>query len=502
MVRAFVANLRAGHNKEGASTITQQVVKNFLLTPEKTFKRKIQEIILARRLEKALTKEDIMTLYLNQIYFGANRYGIEERPRRGLYFGKHAWEISVGEAAVLASLPKEPEPLSRALLDGKHPERIKDRQTYVLNQMVVIGKLKKEDAQKWIDDPIHVVEHPFPALGSAPEFVELAHKELLDEVMKDEPDKKAAEEKLEYLGAHVRTTLDPGLQVTAVKALQDGLRRIDADKKHLAGRPIKELKGDKIDLEIATLAKKLPAGGPIERDEHGHPMIYDAVVTGVHDDKPSLDVDLGKWQGTLSLAGEDEEERFNPKNAKPSERFKPGSVIEVEIANAAKHDLVFAPGPEGAIVVIDIKTRKVRVLVGGFDTKPGGFDRATMARRQPGSTFKPIIYGAAIEKSMKDSGRCRVDEGRRAPREAVHARARDGRRRAAPRQVDAEELRRRGLLGPRQPAHRAREVAQRDLDAARDRRVAGQRRRLREPRRPARRSGQADPGAVDRARLR
>src|SRR5580704_6501456 len=141
MARAFVANLRAGHAKEGASTITQQVVKNLLLTPERSFRRKIQEIILARRLENALTKDEIMTIYLNQIYLGRGRYGIQEAAR--FYFGKDVSQLDVGEAAVLASLPKEPEKLGIALVSMRTSTKVtpmmlyaKERQKYVLGKMV------------------------------------------------------------------------------------------------------------------------------------------------------------------------------------------------------------------------------------------------------------------------------------------------------------------------------------------------------------------------------
>jgi penicillin-binding protein 1A len=409
MVRAFVANLRAGHTKEGASTITQQVVKNFLLTADRTFKRKIQEIILARRLEHALSKQDIMALYLNQIYFGANRYGVEEAAL--YYFGKHASDLDAGEAAALAAMPKEPEVLAKALENGQHPEKAKDRQIYVLNQLVELGKLSHADAQKFIDAPIRVVEHPFPELGSAPEWVDLAKDAVVKQLEAADTDdgsaddkRKRADDRLEMIGAQVRTTLDPKLQEIAQQALQHGLQAID--KKHGAGRAIRKLDADRAKLELAKLAKELPRSGPTTHDEHGKLNVYDAIVTAVHDG--SLDVDLGNWEATLALAGEDEA-RFNAPDAdgktkSAEDRFKVGSVVEVVVVTdaAGKHVVRFAPGPEGAVVILEVKTRKVRAIVGGYTSKVGDFDRATRAHRQPGSTFKPIIYGAAIERTMKD----------------------------------------------------------------------------------------------------
>jgi penicillin-binding protein 1A len=403
MARAFFANLKAGKKTQGASTITQQVVKNLLLTPERTFKRKIQEIILARRLEKSLTKQEIMTLYLNEIYFGAGRYGVEEASL--YYFGKHIGQVNAGEAAVLASLPKEPETLSKALF--KNPQRVKDRQIYVLNNLVKIHKLPQADAAKWINDPIKIVKNAFPDLGTAPEWVDLVKKELV--AMK-------GEKAVESGGSTVRTTLDPSLQIAAQKALQTGLRAADGRLK--VARPKRHV--DNVDAEIGKLAKRLPTSGPKAKET------YDAVVTAVHDDDNEVVVDLGKWPASLVL-GTAEDTRFNPpdsdgKTKTPSQRFKAGDIVEVRVAAApakkkkpegdeapdddeavpaaakhAEHRVSFAPGPEGAVVILDVKTRKVRALVGGYASKVAGFNRATMAKRQPGSSFKAFVYTAAID---------------------------------------------------------------------------------------------------------
>jgi penicillin-binding protein 1A len=404
MFRALVMNLRAGHTTQGASTITQQVVKNLLLTPERTFKRKIQEIILARRLEKSLSKEEIMTLYLNQIYFGAGRYGVEEAAR--FYFGKEISRVNVGEAALLAALPKDPQPLSHALRDQnpQRARRAKDRQIYVLNQLAAMHKITDAEAQKWADQPIQIVKPT--ETNTAPEWVEFARRELLRQHGGDE----AA---LDTLGATVRTTLDSSLQATAQRALQNGLRAFD--KRHGIGRPMRTVKSDKVAGEIAKLAKKLPRGGPAPKES------YDAIVTEVSDDDQEIAVDLGDWKAAIGLGGDDDA-RFNPpdgdgKTRKPSERFKVGDVVSVMLAPAApkaadddddesktkkapkhaKRRVVFSPGPEGAVVIVDVKSRKVRALVGGYASKVAGFNRATMAHRQPGSGFKPFVYTAAID---------------------------------------------------------------------------------------------------------
>jgi len=409
MFRALVTNLRAGHTRQGASTITQQVVKTFLLTPERTFRRKIQEIVLARRLESSLTKQEIVTLYMNQIYFGHGRYGVEEAAR--FYFGKHVGELNVGEAAMLAGLPQSPENIS----PRKNPKRAKERQTYVLNQLAAMQKITIAEAQKWIDAPIRVVDRPFPELGSAPEWVDVARRELLKRYSGDPAAVEAAVDKA---GTTVRTTLDPSLQTLAQKALQDGLRAVD--KHHGVGRAVRSVKPDKIEAEIARLARRLPHGGPVAKE------VYEAVVTQVSDDDHELVVDLGDYPAAVVLGGQDDA-RFNPPDAEgkvraPSARFKPGDVVSVMVAAApaakqkvaeeddepkpakaapaprhAPRRVVFAPGPEGAVVIIDLKSRKVRALVGGYASKVAGFDRATMAHRQPGSAFKPYVYATAID---------------------------------------------------------------------------------------------------------
>ncbi|HVV85072.1 MAG TPA: PBP1A family penicillin-binding protein [Kofleriaceae bacterium] len=389
MIRAAFTNLRSGRTRHGASTITQQVVKNFVLSPERTFKRKIQEIILARRLESELTKKEILTLYMNQIYFGAGRYGVQEAAR--FYFGKDVKDLNVGEMALLAGLPQAPEEI--APYKPKNYPRAKERQTYVLNQLARHGKITAAEAQKWIDQPIQVVARPYPMLDTAPEWVEEVRSDLLSQYGPE----------LDTAGLEVKTTLRPDVQLAARKALDDALRAYDA--RHKLGRPVRQVKADKIDLELAKLAKHLPKGGPKAGD------VYEAIVTGVFDADNELEVDLGNHKAAIVLGGADDE-RWNPpvdgRRKKPSERFARGDVVKVAAAPApadgdkpvaarhGKERVVLAPGPEGALVVLDPHTRDVWAMVGGFAARAAGFDRATMAHRQPGSGFKPIVYAAAL----------------------------------------------------------------------------------------------------------
>jgi penicillin-binding protein 1A len=428
MLRAFIANVRSHHAVQGASTITQQVVKNLLLTPEKSFKRKIQEIILARRLEHALTKQEIITLYVNQINFGRGRYGVQEAAR--YYFGKDIAQVNVGEAAMLASLPKEPERYGKALVSLRNSNEVtkaltdlKGRQGYVLDNLAAMGKLTEADAAKWKAAKIQIIKEPFPELDTAPEWTQLVKNEILVEagcpMQSSNPAWTPACQAALDRGGIVRTTLDPGMQVSAQRALQAGLRAVD--KRHAIGRPLRSIKPDKLDAELAKLGKKM--GGEVFKPD----QIYEGIVTAVHDDDPELELDLGKYPASLRL-GDVIDARFNPpdddgKTKKPSERFKVGDVLQVMVEPGprkkvagddddvkvpapeqklrAPHRVRFAPGVEGAVVIMDVKTRKVRALVGGYHSGVGEFNRATSSKRQPGSSFKPIIYTAAYERAAQ-----------------------------------------------------------------------------------------------------
>jgi penicillin-binding protein 1A len=369
MIRAFWVNLRSGETKQGASTITQQVVKTFLLSPERTFKRKMQEIILARRLEQSLDKDEILTLYLNQIYFGHGRYGVEEASR--FFFGKSAAQLDIGEAALLAGLPQSPERLSPL----KHPEAAKDRQTYVLGQMVRRGHLPQEEAQRWISAPIRVVKETDPYREVAPEVVEIVREEL----------KKKHGDDILRSGGTVKTTIDAELQANARAALHAGLEALDA--RHDYRGPLAKLAPDKVEKKLAQLKKVLPAGGPKAGDS------YEAVVVSVSDEKVELAVDLGGWKGTVPLG---EKGRYNPEGKKPSLRFAANDVVRVRRATQDA-PLELDHGPQGAVVVIDPATRRVLAMVGGYAFQPGQFNRALSAKRQPGSAFKPIVYAAAFD---------------------------------------------------------------------------------------------------------
>jgi len=368
MLRAFFANLRAGKFVQGGSTITQQVVKTFFLSPARTVRRKMQEVILARRLESELTKEEILYLYLNQIYLGHGRYGVQEASR--FYFGRDVDKLELSQIALLAGLPQSPERLS----PFKHPERAKRRQMYVLKQMQQQKVITAAQARRAIEAPIKVVRNRRPYYNVAPEVTDIVRGELVQAF---------GEQKLATLGVEVHTSVDAKLQELARDAVQWGLRAIDARQGFR--KPIRHLKGKRLKRTLARLEKR-HRGGSFTAGKR-----YQAVVTRVDDKEGELTIDLGvrKAQVVLEQSG-----RYNPQGHAPSKRFREGDLIWV---TPEGEQFRFDGGPEAAMVVMEPRSGEVLALVGGYDFVPGSFDRAVAARRQPGSAFKPFVYAAALD---------------------------------------------------------------------------------------------------------
>jgi penicillin-binding protein 1A len=379
MLRALAVNLRAGRTKQGASTITQQVIKNVVLTAERNYERKIKETILARELERTLGKDEIFELYLNQIYLGHGRYGVEEASR--YYFGKKVHDIDLAEAATLAGLVASPERFS-----PRHDEaRSLERRHYVLGQMLEKGFITRELFQAAYDAPLRLAPVSDGESDLAPEAVSYALSQLPALLGKDATKPGSPGQETDAHAGHVvQTSIDPALQAAARKAVRDAL---DA----YAHR-------QKLEAPFTAETRKLwgkPANVPPKPNKPavGH-------VVAVQDDAGSVDVDVGGARCRALLRSE---ERFNPKHLPPSEFTKVGAVLRVvlDAEPAPSPDAPPAPchlalGPEAALVAIDVRTREVRALIGGYDAIPGGLDRATRARRQPGSAFKPFLYSFAL----------------------------------------------------------------------------------------------------------
>ena len=403
IARAALVNLRAGHTRQGASTITQQVVKVMLLDPERTYSRKIREALLARKIERALGKDKILELYINQVNFGHGRYGIEEAARYN--FGKSAKNLSIAEAAMLAGLLPGPEIYS----PHKDMQKALMRRSYVLGQMHDKG---------WLDDARFAAadqEKVTLAVGTdannelCPEIVDYVRK-MLKEI---DPERAAKG------GFTITTTIDPKMQAAARKAVRDDLEALDkrhgwqGPHKGTAPIPVAPTFGGatastgtgtagKTKKDRSAPKKPGPPPGPTPFDGtptfEGH-KAYGGVVEGADDTAGTLDVRVGTVVGTLKLGDYD---RYNPDHLLASVFAPQGARLRVSLLAPVPDDgttkvpLRLEDGPEAAMVAIDNRTRNVLALVGSYESLSGGLDRALQSKRQPGSTFKPIVYSYAL----------------------------------------------------------------------------------------------------------
>lgn len=383
MFRAFYYAVRYDVGLKGTSTITQQVVKNLILTPERTYERKIREIILARELERNLTKDDILFLYLNTIYLGHGVNGVEEAARH--YFGKSADQLTIAESATLAGLTQSPE----GHTPFRHPDRALKRRKYVLEQLWKKGFIeeaayrKAMDAEMDLADPSKVA----PYLGRAPFFVEHVRKFLID---------RYGEEKTFGGGLRVHTTLQVERQLAAKKALRAGLH--DYDKRKNYYRPKKKLAEKTIDDFIAKTQKRIAKRGLKKFS------LYDAVVTSVDPEGETVSLAIGDRSARLELepkarivSGECEEKGLG-------EVLQRGHILRVQVleptTDGTPMTVQFAPGPQAALVAIDPESRHVVSMVGGYDFATNKYDHVSQMERQTGSTFKPFVYAAAIEEQL------------------------------------------------------------------------------------------------------
>jgi len=371
IIRAFVNNLAAGGRKvQGGSTITQQVVKSLLLSPKKSYERKIKEIILSLRLEEQLSKDDILALYLNHIYLGSGAHDIGAASRE--YFGKDPSGLTLAEAAILAGLPQAPSRYS----PFRHWPRAKARQRYVLRRMFEAGFISAEDRDAALVRPIALATRK-GSFRAAPYFVELVRK-LIEE--------KYHTSKVYDLGLRVYTTVDLRLQEAAEAALRKGLR--DLSSRHNAYRTSYR----SMEPEERAIYRKhqvhILRNHTLESD---HP--YEAIVASV--DRGSVEIDVGPYRGILRLTEKDA--GLNPRQ---DDFFLVRLADQDENANPPVFVLDESPPVEGALIAMEPSTGHVLAMVGGYDFHRSQFNRATQAKRQPGSAFKPLVFAAALDANM------------------------------------------------------------------------------------------------------
>ncbi len=387
ILRAVFKNIEAGGIVQGGSTITQQVTKSFLLTPEKSFMRKFKEAILAYRIDQAFTKDEILYLYLNQIYLGQGAYGVESAAE--IYFGKTAQELTLSEMAILAGLPQAPTRYSPI----RYPEKAKQRQIYVLNRMVTEGYITETEAKEAMAAPWKLQ----PIRKSVPD-----HISYYAEHVRRYLESKYGAEALLTNGFKVYTAASVSMHQQAYDAMQAGLR--DLDKRQGYRGPIKHLDPPEIEAFCKVLQEKTP-------DSQIRPgAILTGVVGDVQDAQQRAMVRLGKTVGVLALSDMKWARKPNPDLQggtirKVSDALKTGDVILVRILEpspGAKDSLRVAleqtPAVQAALICLETATGNVRVMIGGKDFNESQFNRAIQAKRQPGSAFKPIVYAAAIDK--------------------------------------------------------------------------------------------------------
>jgi penicillin-binding protein 1A len=397
--RAVVMNLKArvsGGSRKlvGASTITQQVAKNFLLSSEQTAQRKLKEALLAKRIEQTFTKDQILELYLNEIFLGLNSYGVAAAALN--YFGKALDELSVDQMAYLAALPKGP--------NNYHPfkqeQKAIERRNWVLSRMAENGYITEEEAKEYQAKPLGViVESTGARLFAAESFAEEVRRELLQ---------LYGEDKLYNGGLSIRTTLDPKYQIMARQALTRGLLKFDRNRGYRG--PVKSLDLSQdwgaalakmafpSDLEPWTLAVVLE----VDESEARIGLRPHTGPTGTAGSERATGViplELLKWARTA-----DAEAGLGPEIASATQVLKPGEVIYAAPAKEkGRYHLVQMPEIEGALVAMDPHTGRVLALVGGFSYGKSQFNRAVQAMRQPGSSFKPFVYAAALDSGYTPS---------------------------------------------------------------------------------------------------
>ncbi len=393
----YAQNYGSNRRPQGASTITQQVAKNFLLTNEVSFSRKIKEALLAMRIERAYSKDKILELYLNEIYLGFGAYGIAAASL--VYFDKSVNDLTVAEASYLAALPKAPAQLHPV----RNHDRAIERRNYVIDRLLENGWIKQADADKARKEPLVVTNHANAAHTFAGEyFAEEVRRDIFE---------RYGEKKLYEGGLSVRATLDPKIQVMARKTMVAGLVKFDEEQGYRGPLSKLDISGD-WGVKLADV-KSLSDISPWRL----------AVVLETSDQSARIGFQPGRDLGALSKerktgiitldgvrwarpAGGSAKSRTS---TAVSQVLQPGDVIYADPlfkdGNPVEGQYRLRQLPEisGAMVVMDPWTGRVLAMVGGFSFDQSQFNRATQAYRQPGSSFKPIVYSSAIDNGYTPS---------------------------------------------------------------------------------------------------
>jgi penicillin-binding protein 1A len=359
-----------------------------LLTPEKKFSRKIKEFILAKRMEERLTKDEILYLYLNQIYLGGGAYGVQAAAET--YFGKNVEQLNLAEMSMLAGLPKAPNTYSPI----KHLEKARERQAYVLERMTKEGYITPAEADH--ARSTQIVLQPMKKVNNDQSAYFLEHLRI-------QLEQKYGEDQLYKGGLKIYTTMNAGMQRAAYDSLRKGLKEVD--KRQGFRGPAKYLGETEVDAYCSKVEDTIDSV-LLKTGE-----TYQGVVVGFHPEKGEALVRVGERKGVLTRKGMGWAGKLTMTNryGKPEKANKGltlGSVIEVSVVSpelnkeGAQFALDQTPEVQAALVAIDPRSGGVKAMVGGYDFKKSQFNRVMQAKRNAGSAFKPIIYAAALDKGL------------------------------------------------------------------------------------------------------
>lgn len=385
IVRAAIQNLKAREIVQGGSTITQQVIKSLLLSPERSYTRKMKEAILAYRLENHLTKDEILTIYLNQIFLGAGAYGVEAAARD--YFGKQAKDLTLAESALIASLPKAPTRLN----PYRNPQGARHRQIYVLSRLRDLEWITQAEYETAMEEPFELERMPDPSWQHGPYYLEEVRRQLI---------RMFGEDKVYEGGLVVETSADIKHLDAAQSALRQGL--IESTKRRGWQGPLDNIHTE--DRELFLM------GQVIDSDELEQGKWFQVVVTDVSQNRAL--VSFGELKGEIDVSTMSWARTPDPSRAPEEVRaisdsrvvLKEGdlvwaSLIQEKDDGSGLWSLALEQEPivEGAILSADSRTGEVLAMAGGYDFHRSHFNRATQAKRQPGSAFKPFVYSVALD---------------------------------------------------------------------------------------------------------
>ncbi|TYT76004.1 penicillin-binding protein 1A [Desulfobotulus mexicanus] len=385
ITRALVKGIQAKNITQGGSTITQQVAKNFFLTPERSYARKIREAILAYRIEASLEKEAILHLYLNQIFLGHGAYGVEAAAQN--YFGISAKDLSLAQASILAGLPQAPSRYS----PFRHPERARERQLYVLSRMVHDEVISQEEAEKARQEKLEIHPRQNIYIEMAPYYTEHVRQYVLN---------RYGEKALYEDGLQIHTALDLSIQRNAEKAIHKGLN--DLDKRQGFRGPLRHVGITGIEAAVASIGENLENPDP-DTVTHG-------IVVNVDNQNGKTMVRFGKHTGEIPLSSmrwarrpDPETAYYNTRLQRPGQALKTGDEILVRLVKKQENNLwelrlEQIPKAQAALLCMEVGNGKVRAIMGGRDFRASQFNRAIQSRRQVGSAFKPFVYAAALDK--------------------------------------------------------------------------------------------------------